>query len=210
MGKNAAFAVVFLVAAIVTVGMIAFINTSGSARSSSVAAPAVDVGARQGEWIRGGALSALELVEYSDFQCPACAANEPRLRKLFEKYGNRIKFVYRHFPLRQHANAVPAAAASEAAGKQGKFWEMHDLIFSRQTDWAYSEDGARIFESYAEELGLNMDLYMSDVVSDDTAAKIKQDYEGGIMSRVDATPTFFLNGKRVADPYDAIEKALGK
>jgi protein-disulfide isomerase len=85
------------------------------------------------EWVRGSATSTTILVEYSDFQCPACKAYEPLVEQMVAKYGDRVAFVYREFPLYQiHVNADAAARAAEAAGKQGKFWEMHDLLFANQ------------------------------------------------------------------------------
>ena len=87
------------------------------------------------DWVKGNRSAPVVLVEYSDFQCPACAASAPLVKQLTEEFGNKIAFVYRHFPLPQHKNAYPAAQAAEAAGKQGKFWEMADLIFANQTKW---------------------------------------------------------------------------
>ena len=86
------------------------------------------------DWARGNVNGPVTIVEYSDFQCPACGIYFPVVEQLFKEYASNMRFVYRHFPLPQHANAIPAAKASEAAGKQGKFWEMYEMIFSTQKD----------------------------------------------------------------------------
>ena len=92
------------------------------------------------DWVRGSTTTEVTLIEYSDFQCPACGAYFPIVEEVNEKYGDHFRFVYRHFPLTQHKNATPAAQAAEAAGVQGKFWDMYKLIFTNQKDWV---DGSR-------------------------------------------------------------------
>lgn len=152
-------------------------------------------------WAKGNQESKVALVEYGDFQCPACAAYHPLLNKLDQELGDRIKFIYRHFPLTQiHRNAESAARASEAAGSQGKFWEMYDLIFAGHRDWAESVNAEVIFESYAEKLGLDLGQFRSDVQSTAVAEKVRNDYESGVAAGIAGTPTFFLNGKVLENP----------
>lgn len=163
------------------------------------------------EWTKGNTESSVILVEYSDFQCPACGSYFPLVKKLMQEFDDRIKFSYRNFPLRQiHRNAEPAARAAEAAGKQGKFWEMHDLLFENQNEWSESMNAKSKFESYASQLGLNMDQFKTDRDSKEVGEKINKDYQSGVASRVNGTPTFFLNGKKIDNPrsYDQFKTII--
>lgn len=153
------------------------------------------------DWARGNPSAKVALVEYVDFQCPACAQYHPIVKQLKEEFGTQVAFVVRHFPLSQvHPNAKPAARAAEAAGLQGKFWEMHDLLFERQSEWAPKPSARGIFVSYAKELGLNTDQFEKDMNRDDIEDKIETQYGAGVASGVNATPTFFLNGAKLTNP----------
>lgn len=154
----------------------------------------------ENDHIKGNASSTITLVEYSDFQCPACGAYYPLLKQLNEEFGDKIRFVYRHFPLQQHENAKPAAVASEAASKQGKFWEMHDMIFENQDKWSEEKNAEEIFVNYAQNLGLNAAQFKNDLASQEIKEKVDNDYKGGVKARVNATPSFFLNGKIINTP----------
>lgn len=153
------------------------------------------------DWERGSKGSPVTLVEYSDFQCPACAYYYPLVEKINEEFGDRITFVYRHFPLTQiHAHAEAAARAAEAAGKQDKFWEMYALLFENQETWSSAADAEEIFRGYALKLGLNGEQFKAALQSKETKEKIRSDYASGIASGVQGTPTFFLNGKKIENP----------
>jgi len=147
------------------------------------------------DWVAGTGKAVL--VEYSDFQCPACGAYYPLLKKLVEEYGSEFTFVYRHFPLQQHLNAIPTASASEAAGKQGKFWEMHSLIFNHQQEWSAAGNINEILLGYADSLRLDIEQFKNDLRSAEVKDKVGNDYRGGINAGVNSTPTFFLNGKKI-------------
>ncbi|MEK7582628.1 MAG: thioredoxin domain-containing protein [Patescibacteria group bacterium] len=137
------------------------------------------------------------LIEYSDFQCPACRVFEPTLKTLREENTDKLQFAYRHFPLKTiHSRAELAARASEAAGKQDAFWKMHDLIFDRQSEWAQAGN-EETFINYARELGLNAEQFGSDLKSSAVQAEVDQDYQSGQDAGVNSTPTFFLNGKKM-------------
>ena len=112
-------------------------------------------------------------------------------------YGDRIQLVFRDFPLPQHQFAVPAARYSEAAGKQGKYWEMYDKIYAGQAKWASLKDADPIFQSYAQELKLDMVMLKTDMDSDAIKTGIENDRLSGVKFDVDSTPTFFLNGKKL-------------
>ncbi len=149
------------------------------------------------DWQKGATSSDIVLVEYSDFQCPACAAFEPVVKEITTEFP-QITFVYRHFPLIMiHQNADLAAGAAEAAGNQGKFWEMHDLLFEKQKEWEFSTT-SKIFSDYAATLKLDVEKFNTDITSAETRKKINDVYRGGVQSGVNATPTFFLNGKQVS------------
>lgn len=160
---------------------------------------------------KGNAQSGVLLVEYSDFQCPACAAyHRSIIKQLVEEMDSQVKFVYRHFPLAQHAQAKLAAYAAEAAGKQGKFWEMHDLIFAGQKEWAGNRKAGEIFEKYAVSLGLDIEKFADDLDSKEIKNKVENDYQSGLNSGVNSTPTFFLNGKQMQNPrsYEEFRNAI--
>lgn len=139
------------------------------------------------------------LVEYSDFQCPACGAYFPVVEQIIEKYKDRISFEYRHYPLTSiHRNAFAAARASEAAGKQDKFWEMYRLLFANQAAWSDSSNSQTVFEGYAKQLGLDVGRYKTDFASSETNSAINTSIRE--FNRLDlpkSTPTFLLNGTKI-------------
>lgn len=149
------------------------------------------------EWEKGNLDSTIVLVEYSDFQCPACRARLPMINNIVDEFSSHIKFVYRHFPLRSiHANAQLAAQSTEAAGLQGSFWEMHDMIFENQGDWSdlQGDIAKDTFTKYAVELGLDPIQFAADINSRAVKDAVNSDFDAGIDAHVGGTPTFFLNG----------------
>lgn len=149
--------------------------------------------------IIGKADAKVSLVEYSDFQCPACKAYYPMVEQVIQKYQDRISFEYRHYPLTAiHRNAFIAARASEAAAKQNKFWEMYRMLFTNQSAWENTGNAQVMFEDYARRLGLNVSQFKTDLVSSKTNAAINADitsFNGLHLTK--ATPTFLLNGKKI-------------
>ena len=146
------------------------------------------------------------LVEYGDYQCPACAAYYPIIKQLFETYKSDIQFQFRNFPLQQiHQNARAAARAAEAAGKQNKFWEMHDLLYEQQSSWEQSSSANLIFEQYAKQLGLNVDTFKTDFASNEINEIINADFNEVTRLGVESTPTFFLQGKKLDNPPRDLE-----
>jgi protein-disulfide isomerase len=144
---------------------------------------------------RTGNLEAeLTLVEYGDYQCPYCRQAHPLVQRLLREHGNQLRFVFRHFPLRKiHAEATMAAYTAEAAGRQGKFWQMHDLLFANQHRF---HEGT-IFHDLARKLNLDLNQFLADVGDMEIVAKVESDFRGGIYSSVNRTPTFFLNEEKV-------------
>lgn len=160
---------------------------------------------------KGNSASALTLVEYSDFQCPACGAYYPLVKQITQEFGEKIHFVYRHFPLQNlHAHAKLAAQAAEAAGLQGKFWEMHDQLFENQKYWSDAENAESVFIGYAGSLGLDIAQFTKDLNTNEVQERVNADYESGISSGVNGTPTFFLNGTKLENPqsYDAFKSLI--
>ena len=158
------------------------------------------------------------LIEYADFQCPSCAAVFPVLEELKTKYKENVSFVFRHLPLIQiHPNAFAAARAAEAASNQGKFWEMHNRLFETQNSWGQlSTNQQKVFESYAEDLGLDMTTFKADYASEAVAARINRDVSSATQFNASGTPTFILNGNKIENPRDKagyeslIEDAIAK
>lgn len=138
------------------------------------------------------------LVEYGDYQCPACGAYYPLVKQVTDKYTSDIQFQFRNFPLNTiHPNARASARAAEAAGKQNKYWEMHDLLYEQQKSWESSSSAASIFEGYATQLGLDSAKYKTDFASTEVNDVINADYNEGTHLGITGTPTFFLQGKKV-------------
>lgn len=151
-----------------------------------------------GDRVLGNAESDVVLYEYGDFQCPGCAAAAPNVKALMEEYGDRIALVYRNFPLTSiHPNARAAAAAAEAAGQQGKFWEMHDLLYENQTVWQAQDTNQRTstFRSYADQLELDGEQFDTDFASTAINSKISFDQALGTKVGADSTPSFYFNGE---------------
>lgn len=144
----------------------------------------------------GSPSASLTIVEFADFQCPACAVAYKTLKEIKLRYPQKIQFVYRHFPLPMHKNAFAAAKAAEAAGEQGKFWEMHDLLFEDQKSWADSEDPKEQFSGYASKIGLEVERFVSDYGSSKYDQKITQDRSDGAKLGINGTPTIYINGEK--------------
>jgi protein-disulfide isomerase len=147
------------------------------------------------------------VIEYSDFQCPACAAYFPIVEQLVSEASTTMRLVYRHFPLAQHKNSQLAARASEAAANQGKFWDMYHILFENQDSWATLSDSAAqtVFAGYAERLGLDAANYSADLDSDATKQKVSDSLKAAISLGVNSTPTFFVNGKVITNPPNYAE-----
>ena len=141
------------------------------------------------------------LVEYGDFECPACGAAYPNVEAVRQKMGARLRFVFRHFPLTQmHPHALHAAEAAEAAGAQDRFWQMHGTLFEHQ-DALEDEDLA----GYAKAVHLDVKRFTSELASEAHVKRIRADIGSGVRSGVNGTPTFFINGVRYDGSWDAAD-----
>lgn len=144
---------------------------------------------------QGNAKAKNVFVEYSDFECPACAAYAEMLKQVPTVFKDTV-FVYRYFPLVQiHPNSVESAMAAEAAGAQGKFWEMHDILFQKQTDWQSLSDPLNAFAGYAQSIGVpNIDQFKSDITNKKYLSAIQKNSDEAIQLKLSGTPSFFFNG----------------
>ena len=154
--------------------------------------------------IKGPEDAPITIVEFSDFQCPACRAVQPTLAQISQEFPDKVKIVYRHFPLDSiHPNARLAAQATEAALAQGKFWEFHDKLFLAQGEWdkiGNKDELLAKFAAYAEELKIDKQQFLEKIESQEIATIVQSDTEMGNSIPVQATPTFFVNGKMTAAP----------
>jgi protein-disulfide isomerase len=155
--------------------------------------------AKPSSHITGAGTSGVTLVEYADYQCPFCAQYYPIVKEVANKYSDKIHFQFRNLPLLQvHQNAFAAARAAEAADKQGKFWEMYDLLFENQSAWSSSKSATSIFDQYAAQLGLNAAQFKKDFASPAVNDIINADIAEFKKTKLAlSTPTFFLDGKRI-------------
>jgi protein-disulfide isomerase len=146
------------------------------------------------------------LVEYGDYQCPACGQFYAPVKQVTETYNGKITFQFRNFPLYQiHPNAIAGARAAEAADLQGKYWEMHDMLYENQQSWSQTSDPSAAFAVYAKALGLNVDKFKQDYKGSLVNNRIQADLKEGNRLNVDSTPTFFLDGKKITNPDPTLE-----
>src|SRR6186713_1842725 len=168
--------------------------------------PRLSIPVSERDHAQGPSNAPLTLVEYGDYECPYCGRAYPIVKQLQGELGNKLRFVFRNFPLNTiHEHAGVAAQAAEAANAQGKFWEMHDLLYEYQDELAGID-----LNRYALKLGLEIYRFEADLSGEVYARKVRDDFRGGIRSGVNGTPTFFINGLRYNGPleYEALKTAL--
>lgn len=186
------------------------------AMSTRVDAPIPTIEITSTDHTRGAQEAKVTLVEFGDLQCPACKAYEPIVRQLLAQNPDTLQLVFRHFPLTQiHQNALISAKATEAAALQGKFWEMHDVLYDRQTEWANKLNAREIILGFAQELALDVTKFTQDLESEAVEKKILAEYAEGLKLGVQGTPTFFINGQMIQSPrtveeFDALIKAAAQ
>ncbi len=153
---------------------------------------------------KGNLTANIVVVEYGDYQCPHCGRAYPIVQSIMRKFGNDLKFIFRNFPLSKvHPDATAAAVASEAAGLQDKFWEMHSLLFENQQRLNNNS-----ILNYAMKINLDMEQFKKDIQEGDLQKKVQKDFMSGLRSGVNATPTFFINGERYTESWD--EETMGE
>jgi protein-disulfide isomerase len=166
--------------------------------SALMAPPRLTVPISERDHVIGAQTAPVTIVEYGDYECPFCGAAHPVTKTLQRALGDNLRFAYRHFPLSQiHLHAYQAAEAAEAAGAQGSFWEMHDILFENQRRLSTQD-----LLAYAGTLGLELEPFAEDLAEHRHAPKIREDFLSGVRSGVNGTPTFFINGVRHDGGYD--------
>ncbi len=199
-----------ILAAIVVVFGLIFVfthkNNSGSNSSSS---------SKPTEHIEGNGKSGVALVEYGDYECPYCEEYYPIVKQVVQNEFNNITFQFRNFPLTSiHPNAFAGARAAEAAGLMGKFWQMHNTLYtySNWSKWSTSSNPVPYFDKYAEDLGLNLATFKTDFSSSKVNNMIQADMAAGNKLNIQGTPTFFLDGKQiqVSPSVSAFENLINK
>lgn len=197
--------IIFSVLTVGILGLLVVMSGSSKIDVSAIDTNTVQSGTSQngniGDHIYSNSSSQVILIEYADFQCPGCSATHTRIKPIIEDYKQQIQFIFRNFPLSTiHANAKAAAGAAEAAGLQGKYWEMNDKIYDSQSEWESLSGNERndFFANFARDLGLDINKFNSDMSSKAVADKINFDTSLGKKINVDATPTFYLNGNKLS------------
>lgn len=176
-----------------------FINKKDEAKTPTTNTPATTHTRTEGT-------ANITLVEYGDFQCPACGQYYSVVEQVYEKYKGKITFQFRHFPLTSiHPNAFAASRAAEAAGKQGKFFEMYQQLYTNQTAWSDSSAPSKLFEKYAKDIGLNVSTFKTDFASASVNDAIQADLAAGEKLGVNSTPTFILDDKLIKNPNPTVE-----
>ncbi|MEK7722739.1 MAG: thioredoxin domain-containing protein [Acidobacteriota bacterium] len=162
-------------------------------------------------WAKGSSAALVTIEEFADFQCPTCAVMHPKVNEVRNAFGDRVRIVFRQFPLTQtHPYAYDAACATEAAGMQGKFWEMQNLIFTNQQSWANSTNGRAVFAEYAKTLGLNIEQFSNDVIGLPVKNRVDADMQRGRAIGVGSTPSFYINNKPLGNNLDGLRAMVEK
>lgn len=194
----------YVVIGILLIGVIA-----GSVAAWKRMRPVGPMGRLQGENLktRGPASAPVQIVEFSDFQCPACRNTEPELLRILSQYPAQVQLVFRHFPLPGHRWAAISHQAAECANIQGKFWEYHDRLYQEQPHWSsVTTPPAEIFLVYARDLGIDLDRFGRCLTDEKVKRSIQEEKSRGESLKVTATPTFFIDGERLVGPAEFIAK----
>ena len=178
-------------------------NTANAARNTQIPANA-PLGAQPPNML-GSPTALVTVEEFADFQCGSCAAVHPMLKQIQSVYGSRIKFIFRHFPLSMHDKAFDASVAAEAAGMQGRFWDMQNQLFSNQQAWMNSPSYKQMFADYAQKIALDPEKFQEDTSSMPAKQRVEADLARGRALGVNSTPTVYINGKSVPYPQINVE-----
>jgi protein-disulfide isomerase len=191
--------IIIAAVAVLTVGAGALFYRAkqGPVATGGVTRTSTGEGKAEGLHVRGQPGAPVTLEEFGDFECPSCATEAEVISKLEQDYGPRLRVVWRNFPLEMHPHAAEAALAAEAAGLQGRFWEMHDLLYKNQAVWSKGLDVRPFFSMYARSLGLDVERFAKDSASDVVRARVLSDREQGVSRGVKNTPTLFINDRQV-------------
>jgi len=211
---TAIVAVIFFIAAGTGTSLF-FWKERARAHETKTASPKIGKLGAEPAHIRGSASAPVKIEEFGDFQCPSCAALSPALSQSEQKYRGKLCLIFRQLPLANHKHAQAAAGAAEAAGLQGHFWEMHDLLYGSQLVWTRAADTREFFDQFAKSVGLDLERFKIDLESAQVKARIIADHERAVSLGVNRTPAIFINGERLPDSslnqkalQEAIEAAV--
>lgn len=163
-----------------------------------------------GSYLPATTSASLTFVEFGDYECPACGIYSPFVKQLLTDFAGKINYVFRNYPLPQHKNGPISSYAVEAAGLQGKYWEMHEKVYATQADWSNLGDPTIVFVGYAKDFGLDINKFSTDLNSSTVKDKVKNDLNDGNTIGLTETPTFYLNGKKLilGGSYEQLKKAV--
>ncbi len=217
MDDSAKWTVAIVAVSIIILGAVV---VTGSKSQSPAGTPAgkpdaAILAVRADDHMRGNPDAKATLIEYGDFQCPACGQYESMLQRLLAEHGSEVQFIFRNFPLPQHQNAELMARAAEAADQQGKYFELHDVIYAKQAEWSSSVKARELIDGYAQDLGLDVGKFDADLFDQSVTDRITNDKQDAKALQLGGTPSFFLNGQVLPNPksYDelvAAVQAVGK
>lgn len=185
-----------IITLVIVIAAAYFVGGKPSATENQITTPIKNTQAllRKDSHQTGPTNAKVTFVEFADFQCPGCGVASPVVKQLREAYKGKVNYVFRQFPLQMHKNSRPAAEAAEAAGAQGKFFEMGDTLFANQDEWKDSDNPVEIYAKYAKALGLDVDRFKKEVTEQKYKDKIEADIKDGYAVDIQYTPTFFING----------------
>jgi formate-nitrite transporter family protein len=205
---------------IIVAGVALVTLAGGTLLYRAKSAPALSIpgkgsGAAESVHIRGRPNAPVTLEEFGDFQCPPCGKLAGPIQDLEREYAKSLRVIFHNFPLITHQHAREAALAAEAAGLQGRFWEMHDILYREQAAWSKASDVGQLFEAYAGTIGLDVDRFRKDIKSAQVNARVTADQNRGASLGVTTTPTIFINNRAIPPPslnlpslHEAVEAAL--
>jgi protein-disulfide isomerase len=189
--------IVIVVAIVIAAGAALYLSRSAD-RTAEASDKSPRVNIKSGGHIRGPANAQVTLVEFGDFQCPSCGGYHPLVKEILNRYPDKVRLEFHHYPLVDlHPNAMLGAMAAEAAGDQGRYWEMHDALFEHQAEWAPSRNAELVLLNLANRIGLNLNQFMQQLRSPALQDRILQDVTLGNSLHIMETPTFFIDGQRV-------------
>lgn len=209
LSQNKGFIITVIVTLVLLVGGI-FLFSNKSADNSTEKTFSQEILSPSGSSETATVSAEITLVEFGDYQCPACGVYHPFVKKLLEDLKGQVNFVFRHFPLSQHKNAPIASYVAISAGKQNKYWEMHNILFEKQAEWSDLSDPKETFIGYAKGIGLDISKFESDIESKSTSDLVSKDMNDGRTVGINATPTYFVNGKKLTLPstYDEFKNLV--
>jgi len=214
--KNKTFIIIGLITLIIFVGGIFLFSGGGNTNvstkvvNSSLLVPQnaiITSGFANGNYLPASSSATVTLVEFGDYECPACGVYSPFVKQLLTEFAGKINYLFRNYPLAQHKNASISSYAVEAAGLQGMYWQMHERVYTTQGDWSSLSDPTSVFTGYAKDLGLDINKFSADMNSSVVKDKVQNDLNDGNTIGITETPTFYLNGQKstLTGSYDQLK-----